>query len=330
LKELDSMAWCVSREYGIVLSDLLDLAENEDMASAKLIYMETLEEVEIASRQENVAFLKAFKSVVLSRLISIHREQRNLPALERMWKSLHNQQDTTKSVFDSDTATRLATIVQESPWTFWGALLDVTKRPIDSQLYPASETLFPALHRACQEGEEHIQQIFQSTASAIRDVERQRHSATEIHVSSAESVSLEHLDGSDVVGQVMPVQRVEQRESSSAYIQEITDEEHVFQRPRYTIATDLLTTCPAVRAQSTPGKVRKTTVSKPIYTLRFPLVDSKSTGSDDRQSSPEHLYLASGKAPQMTKIPHPTRLNRSKDRVESGIRPVIPPTARLI
>jgi hypothetical protein len=281
-KTLESMAYCVSQEYGNVLSNLLKLAENENITSAKLIYMEALEEVEIACRQENEPFLVAFKSVILSRLISIHRVQGNLPALERIWKSLHNSDDWTRSVFDSDTATRLAAAVHSSPLDFWGALWEVFKLPIDLQLYPSSETLSPALDRAYQADDESVQQIFQSTASAIKDTEKHRKNADNVHVSSGETASLDSLYRSEAAAHVATMQGVEQSNSSSAPTEEIADQEYVFHKPRHTLTTDCLTICTSARSRLTSDRDGKSSDLRHTQTFRFALVDCNPTSSVNR------------------------------------------------
>jgi len=82
---LKYMTWGIEREYSKCVQDLMitaDAAEDKNLNTTKLMYVELLEDVN--SLGEDKAYVVDAMAAILRELIKIYQEQRNLPAVKHM------------------------------------------------------------------------------------------------------------------------------------------------------------------------------------------------------------------------------------------------------
>ena len=167
---LKNMAWCITREYQTCIKELVRIAGMKKPDVAKLIYLEVLEDV---NHVQDEAGILGLRTIILQRLISIYRLQRNLPAVERLSKQLSENISRSPDINGTPIFNSLAQCYIETSAEI-SIVFDEINMCIEPPLYVASNALFPPLHRALRGGLDEVTRVLCTSSEALSAVDMLR------------------------------------------------------------------------------------------------------------------------------------------------------------
>jgi ankyrin repeat protein len=168
---LKHKAWCISTEYSKSFKELVKAAEGEDSDRAKLIYLEALQDVN--SVDEDRASFADVRAIALQRLITIYRDEGNLPAVERMWKQLADPRYPLREPDNAEVAAKLAHCYLQISAEGRRVFEELNLR-VEAPLHSSADSLFPALHRALRCGDDDVSRVLCTTEVALMELDMLR------------------------------------------------------------------------------------------------------------------------------------------------------------
>jgi ankyrin repeat protein len=166
------MVWCLEKAYNDALTRLLEIANNENTTSAKLIYREAAEVTQAVD--DNTGKFSEITVEILSKLVSIYREEGNLPVVESLLEQICRLNGIRKAACDSQATADLAACFRATEAEMSRVLREIRlegKPP----LYLDPDVPFPSTHRALRGGYDDVTRLLCQTPALLtpRDMLKQ-------------------------------------------------------------------------------------------------------------------------------------------------------------